>query len=266
MKMLLLILFIPFMLVHGQEDTENNNQDNSLFTIIIAIIASVIGSFVGGTVLGYIISNRIEQNKAKKELETIHILIKSDFSMMHRILETKKEILEKYKKEFSKDDNLANTIKNELDSITPDNLELKEYGKFTEGTKVIIIFVYWDLLENSDSLLKLQPDEIKTVKTAHDIMVKHEALLTKSWNYMINTLPENVRKHDTQESKLKQVKFTTSSHIELGLKSIKSVEEMLDNVNTIDWMDFESEVTVPKIEERYQQLRKDAEKTRKEIN
>ena len=183
---LFIILVLGFMLIpaYAQEtkdvDEVKSSLDDIFNIIVITVIASIIGSFVGGSVLGYVFSNRIENNREEKDLNKLHTLIKSDFSMINRFITNSEITLNSYKKAFE-EENYANRIVEELNTMTAESHDTKIYGKFIQDVRLTLILSYKNTIELNGLLIKLEPDEIKIIQTTYDSIINHEKLIQNDW-------------------------------------------------------------------------------------
>ena len=234
---------------------ESQNISNELFNlIIISVIASVIGSFVGGSVLGFFFSNKIENDRNNKDLQKLHSLIKSDFSSISRFVNRSESTLKSYQEVFEKG-NYSEQIISELSQMTVENHDPKMYGKFVNDVKLILVFSYKNTIELNGLLIKLEPDEIKIIQVVFNSVVSHDELIQKNWESMIDKLPQ-FKVGMKMEDKIKQVNLHALDYMKQGLSTIESIKEVLENTKTIDWMDLESEITLPKIESHLKSLKK----------
>jgi len=267
LRMMSLILLLGFVIIpaYAQQfspvivepvivEEQQNVLDELFNLIIISVIASVIGSFVGGSVLGFVFSNKIENDRERKELAKLHSLIKSDFSSINRFINNKEISVKSYQNAF-KNGNYAEQIINEYATLTPESHLSPIYGKFVKDVKAVLVFTYKNTIELNGLLIKLDADEIKIVQVTYDTIVKFEKLSHEDWDIMLDKLPR-FKVGMKLEDKIKQVNFHALHYLKQTLETIESVREGLENVNTIEWMSLNSEIKLPKVEQRINDSKK----------
>lgn len=219
------VLLIPFPILAQEEHDEQTSIEvqNILVdfnSILFTIVASIIGSFIGGTLLGKYLSGYEELRKERKEVNTLHTLLNSDFTTCKRMIVSN---LKKQKKTL---DYFNDNEKSKKDK--PKMINLFEVFTLNE------YFPFRKIIEKSGTLIKLDPSEMKTIQVIYE-----------SLDNLVKNMFEERKKfleHSSSEDVLPLLNYVNLIyHVNLN------VLDAINLVEPLDWIDLNKEVRVPHI-------------------
>jgi len=232
---------------------ETIEDEFPFFEILVVVlpIATGIAGLIGG---GYI-SDRKERIRNKKELDKIHLLLSSDFSLNNRLVNLQIKEFKNYLNKFEKENYALHLEKLQMEMKDP--LAINDYTEFLKNTKLMLKFTFWETLERNGSLIKLEPTEIKTIQITHDIIIDYKNLKERDWNQLLDKISKFTIDYKTAEDRAKKIKTESVYYIRSVLEVFESIKKNLNFVDTIPWINLLGEIHTPEISKL---IREDYEK------
>ena len=216
------ILLQIYNLLQSQDES---NDEKQFFVFLQIILPVVTGAF--GLFLGHQLSEHSRIKREHIELEKIHRLISLDFSRIFN-LEKNMKI------------NHANMHK---DLQTPGMFSQFISNRTTLGAllgylKAGLKFYHWKTLENSASLIKLEPDEIQRLQFAYDQISGVDNNNETAWLELGTALESSLKQITIDSEREKFFKTQVNAYFESVFMGYKTVEDALKQL-TMKWLDFE---------------------------
>ena len=184
--------------------------------IIIPVMSGLAGLYAG-----YRLTEHSRNKRDKVELEKIHKLISLDFS---RIFNLCKNMQKNHRNIINDLDNFSKSFK-----INP------PYAMM--NLKADLSFYYRKTLENSGSLIKLEPDEIPKIQFAYDQISGTSENSKNAWvrlsQYITNEF-ENIEPDQLERDIKNQVKL----YFETVFGSYKIIDDAFKHLD-ISWLDLD---------------------------
>ena len=138
--------------------TGSSTIELELTTIILQVVITVAVSVGGGTLLGYYMSERSRTKQEKKEIRKVKDLLADDFKRINKLAidDIKKTIAEI--EEFEESDK-------KIDKFVQDRVA---FATYTGRVRKTYDFVFWNAIQASGSLIKLNSEEIRGINAIHD--------------------------------------------------------------------------------------------------
>jgi len=219
-------------------------------TIILQAVITVAVSVGGGTLLGYFMSERSRTKQEKKEIRKVKDLLADDFKRLNKLAidDIKKTIVEI--EEFGKSDK-------KIDKFVQDRVAFATYIGHARKT---YDFSFWNAIQASGSLIKLNSEEIKKINVIYDSIDRINEIEIENHVKFTDT----VSKISLEEKDLKKseagLKFNIVSYLIGSIGRIESVylgihKLNLTWINVSELSESDSEKLKKIIKERNELLR-----------
>jgi len=223
LMILLSVLLISF--DHAYAQNQNMSTD--------AWIISIGGSFIGGSLGALILVEIIDFARNRRITNRISDQLNSDFSMIKRIIETQERSYVKINEQIN-NQNYSFVYSQSKDKIID----------YLSNTNLILSFVFWDIVFQSNSLLKFGSNEIKAIKISHDRIVEVHKLQHEKWQRLGEHLA-NLLNNETDLNRAHLFLQYSNEHIEGLLDTCATIKYWLNHANdNTQWMNLNSEIAL----------------------
>lgn len=195
--------------------------------IIFNVISIIMPIFTGlaGLYFGRMLTDEDRKKRQKKDLEKIQRLINLDFSRIYYLNTLLKKNHENMHTDLQKD--------NAFEKFVIDKTSLTQLMRpLTSHLK----FYHWATLENSASLIKLEPDAIQKLQFAHDQIFGVDQNNNTFWLELASVLESSLVKIELEE----RPEFF-KKHVDLYFESLFVGYSTIDNAFKqldMDWLDL----------------------------
>lgn len=207
------------------QSQEVTNDDEQFFIFLQILLPVVTGAF--GLYLGHTLSDRSRIKRERIELKKIQRLISLDFSRIFNLEKNIKINHFNMHKDLKTPGILSQFITNQ-ETLTA----LMRYLK--AGLK----FYHWKTLENSASLIKLEPDEIQSLQFAYDQISGVDNNNETAWSELAHVLESSLKQITSDLEREKFFRTHINAYFESIFVGYNTVDVALKQL-TMKWLDFE---------------------------
>jgi hypothetical protein len=201
---------------------ENQGTENIFRAISIAL---PVATALFGLYLGRILTDGDRKKQQQKELEKIRRLLNLDFS---RIYHFKNSLRQNH-------ENMRNDLQSE--GFTPFCIDINTLTYLMKHLKAGIKFYHWKTLENSGSLIKLEPDEVQRFQFAYDQISGVDKNNEDAWLSLANKLEYSLINTSDLDDRSKYFEEEVKKYfnsIFLGYDTVDNAFKQLD----IPWLNL----------------------------
>lgn len=219
----ILFTFLPVYAQNNSgEEIDNDDEIILALSILLPIFTGVAGLYVG-----HYLSENSRRQRQKEELRKIQRLINLDFSRIYHL-----------------NKNMKLNHKNMFEDLQKPNAFKQFVINRTTLTNLIrylkagLKFYHWNTLENSSSLIKLEPDEIQRIQFAHDQIEGVDKNNEEGWLALANVLETSLTKISEQSKREIFFKTQVMAYFESIFIGYTTIDEAYNQLN-IKWSDLD---------------------------
>jgi len=216
------ILLQIYNVLQSQEESNDERQFFIFLQILLPVVTGAFGLFLGHQLSEY---SRIKRERI--ELEKIHRLISLDFSRIFNLEKNMKINHSNMRKDLQTPGIFSQFITNQ-----------KTLTVLMRYLKAGLKFYHWETLENSASLIKLEPDEIQKLQFAYDQISGVDDNNETAWLELAQVLESSLKQITNDLEREKFFRTQVNAYFESIFVGYNTVDVALKQL-TMKWLDFE---------------------------